>query len=144
MLKSLLHLSAATLFAAALAALLCATPQQTATAQANGTNPVKQTPEVLAKAKAIYQIDCAMCHGDNGDGKTDLATGMSLTMPDWTTPATLAGKSDKELFDLIRAGKDKMPPEDTGRAKDPDVWGLILYIRNLSQPQAAAPASAPK
>jgi mono/diheme cytochrome c family protein len=140
MLKSLLPFSAATLFAVALAALLCATPQQTAAAQANGTNPVKLTPDVLAKAKAIYQVDCAMCHGDKGDGKTDLATGMSLTMPDWTNPATLASKSDKDLFDVIRAGKDKMPPEDAGRAKDPDVWGLILYIRGLSKGSAAATA----
>ena len=142
MLKSLFQLSVATLFAVALAALLCATPQQTAAAQA--TNPAKPTSDALAKAKSIYQIDCAMCHGDTGDGKTDLATGMSLVIPDWTNPATLASKSDKELFDQIRAGKDKMPPEDPGRAKDDDVRNLILYIRGLSKGAAAVPVAAAK
>ena len=39
-------------------------------------NPVKPTPESQAKAKSLYQMDCAMCHGDNGNGKTDLATSM--------------------------------------------------------------------
>jgi mono/diheme cytochrome c family protein len=144
MLKSLIQLCAATLFAITLAALLSATPQQAAAAQANGTKPVKPTPEALAKARSIYKIDCAVCHGDNGDGKTSLATDMNLTLDDWTTPAALANKSDKELFDQIRIGKDKMPPEDAGRAKDDDVWNIVVYIRSFSKGSAAASAAAPK
>jgi cytochrome c5 len=141
MLKSLFQLSAATLFAVAVAALLCATPQQTAAGQAAKSAPTP-APDVLAKAKSIYKIDCAMCHGDTGDGKTDLATSMSLVMPDLTNPTTLSSKSDKELFDQIRAGKDKMPPEDPGRAKDDDVRNLIIYIRGFSKGSAAAPVAA--
>ncbi len=95
----------------------------------------------LAKAKNIYQIDCAVCHGDNGNGKTDLATSMSLTLSDWTDPKSLADKQDADLFKIIRDGKDKMPPEDAGRAKDEDVKALVLYIRNFSK---AAAASAQK
>lgn len=150
MLKSLNHLSAATLFAVVLAALLSATPQQTATAQARGTKPASTAPapaaapapDVMAKAKSIYQIDCAMCHGDTGNGKTDLATSMELVMPDFSNPATLASVSDQDLFNQIRNGKDKMPPEDASRAKDDEVRNLIVYIRSLSQPQSAA--TAPK
>ena len=43
-----------------------AAPPQVA---ANATNPVKPTAESKAKAKTIYQIDCAVCHNGNGDGK---------------------------------------------------------------------------
>jgi high-affinity iron transporter len=95
------------------------------------------------KAKKLYSIDCAVCHGATGDGKTDLAKDMNLTMPDWTDPKSIAGKSDQQLFDIIRKGKDKMPAEDAGRAKDADVWGLVAYIRGLSTPQPAAPAAPP-
>src|ERR1035437_486193 len=35
-------------------------------------NPVKPTPESQAHAKTTYSIDCAMCHGENGNGKGDL------------------------------------------------------------------------
>lgn len=104
-------------------------------------NPVKPTPESQAKAKSIYQIDCAMCHGDNGNGKTDLATSMELTLSDWTDPKTLAGKEDWELFNIIRVGKDKMPPESDGRATDTEVWNLVIYIRSFSKQQPAAPAA---
>src|SRR5579863_5540749 len=47
-------------------------------------NPVKPTSESQAKAKGVYNIDCAMCHGENGNGKTDLAKSMDLTLDDWT------------------------------------------------------------
>lgn len=106
-------------------------------------NPVKPTPETQAKAKSIYAIDCAMCHGDNGSGKTDLATSMNLTLADWTDPKTLENHQDGELFNVIRNGKgDKMPPEAEGRAKDEVVWNLIYYIRSFSKGQAAATTAA--
>jgi len=100
-------------------------------------NPVKPTAESQAKAKSLYAIDCAMCHGDNGNGKTDLATSMDLSLDDWTNPATLANKQDYDLFGTIRNGKDKMPPESSGRATDTEVWNLVIYIRGFSKTQAA-------
>ncbi len=107
-------------------------------------NPIRPTAESQAKAKNIYQIDCAVCHGDNGNGKTDLATSMSLTLNDWTDAKTLADKSDGELFNMIRNGKDKMPPEDPARAKDGDIWNLVIYIRGFSKAGATAASTAAK
>ena len=101
-----------------------------------------KTGEIPAHVKSIYKVDCALCHGDNGNGKTDLATGMGLTLTDFTDPKTLQNITDDQIFDLIRKGKDKMPPEEAGRAKDAEVRSLILYIRNFSKGQAA-PAEAP-
>ncbi len=82
-----------------------------------------------------------MCHGDNGDGKTDMAKDMNLTLADWTDPKSLAGMSDKDLFDIIRKGKgEKMPAEDESRAKDNEVLALVTYLRGFSKGQPAAPA----
>jgi mono/diheme cytochrome c family protein len=110
----------------------------------DATNPVKPTADSLAKAKNIYGFDCALCHGDTGNGKSDLATSMGLTLDDWTNPKSLADKRDGQLFDTIRAGKDKMPPEDKSRATDTEVWNLILYIRSFSKPGTASPVAAAK
>jgi mono/diheme cytochrome c family protein len=98
----------------------------------------QSAPGPLARAKNIYQIDCAVCHGDNGNGKTDLATSMSLTLTDWTDAKSLADKSDADLFKIIRDGKNQMPPEDAGRAKDDDIKNLVIYIRSFSKSQPAA------
>ena len=148
-------------FAAVLLAAFCApmqgrSPQKAAPAPAlspapaaapaqatDQKNPVKPTAETQAKAKALYGMDCALCHGDNGNGQTDLGKSMELTMADWTNPASLANKSDGELFRIIRNGKDKMPPEDPARAKDSDVWSVIIYIRSFSKGQPMTPVAAP-
>ena len=144
MLKPFLLLSAVVLFAIAptpAPTLAAGRPPQDATPAS--TNPVKPTAASQERAKKLYAMDCAICHGDNGNGKTDLATSMQLTLADWTDPKTLGSKSDQELFDIVRKGKgEKMPPEDASRAKDAEVWGLITYIRALSKNQPAAPAPA--
>ena len=137
MLKPILLLSAACMFA--LSPALVNGAQDNATApgpsHAGASNPVKSTPESLAKAKGLYQIDCAMCHGGNGNGQTDLAKSMSLNMPDFTNGKSMSAKADGDLFDIIRNGKDKMPPEAAGRANDNMVWNLITYIRKMAAAQ---------
>jgi mono/diheme cytochrome c family protein len=144
MLKPLLFVSAVVLFAITASSTPGPTPQESTPAAASGQkNPVKPTAQSQARAKEIYGQDCAICHGDNGDGKTDLAKGMGVTLGDWTDAKTLAGKSDGELFSLIRNGKDKMPAEAEGRAKDHELWNLVHYIRGLARQQPATAPPAP-
>ena len=138
MLKPFLLVSALVLLPA-IAPGPAATPPAGATGQDSATP--KPSAAALDKAKKTYGVDCAVCHGDNGNGKTDLAKDMALNLNDWTNPANLAGKTDKQLFDIIRNGKDKMPAEDVGRASDNDVRALIYYIRNFSKGQTAPPAA---
>lgn len=110
-----------------------------------------QNSSITPKVKELYKMDCAVCHGDTGDGKTDVATSLGVVLLDYTDPKSLSGKSDQEIFDSIRKGKDKMPPEDASRAKDAEVKGLVTYLRSLSKghtgpvaaPAAEAPAAAP-
>lgn len=144
MLKSLLLLSAVGLLAFTPTLTRAGSAQDNApaptaanTPAASATNPVKPTAESQAKAKEIYSIDCAMCHGDNGNGQTDIAKSMGMTLTDFSDPKTLASTPDGQLFAIIRNGKDKMPPEAAGRANDTMVWNLIIYIRNLSKGVAA-------
>jgi len=124
MLKSMTLLTAVGLF------LFMPIPR--AMAQDAGKNPVKATAASQAEAKRLFSQDCSMCHGDNGNGQTDLAKGMGLKLLDWSDPKTLAGIDDQALFNAIRNGKDKMPPEAEGRAKNDQVWNLIIYIRKFS------------
>jgi len=141
--KSFLLLPAVLLFAITPTPSSGRMPQEAAPAPAASTaKTAKPTAPALARAKELYGFDCALCHGANGNGKTDLAKDMQLNLADWTDPKSLASKSDKELFDLIRKGKDKMPAEAEGRAKDEEVWALIYYLRAMSKDQPA-PAAAP-
>jgi mono/diheme cytochrome c family protein len=94
-------------------------------------NPVKPTSESLAKGKKLYGYDCAMCHGEKGDGKGDMASDMK-NVTDFTNPDALKNRTDGELFYVIRTGKGEMPPEGD-RAKDDDIWNMVNYIRSLAK-----------
>jgi mono/diheme cytochrome c family protein len=96
-------------------------------------NPVKPTAESQSKAKKTYGFDCAMCHGANGNGKTDLAKDMQLTLTDLSDAKTLSGMTDGDIYQIIRSGKGKMPTEDASRAKDDDIWNLVTYVRSLGK-----------
>jgi mono/diheme cytochrome c family protein len=95
------------------------------------TNPVKPSPEGMAKAKKIYAMDCAMCHGDNGDGKGEMAADVK-NVTDFTKPDAMKDRTDGDLFYIIRKGKGDMPLE-SDRAKDDDVWNLVNYIRAFAK-----------
>jgi len=94
-------------------------------------NPVKPTEESLAKGKKFYVIDCAMCHGKDGDGKGDMASDMK-NVTDFTNPNAMKDRTDGELFYIIRNGKGDMPLEGD-RAKDEDIWNLVNYVRSLAK-----------
>ncbi|HLW84240.1 MAG TPA: cytochrome c [Candidatus Sulfotelmatobacter sp.] len=106
---------------------------------AKQANPVKSSPESLERAKKWWGLDCAMCHGTNGDGKGDIAKDMKLQIVDFTDPATLKDRTDGELFYIIKNGHEDMPPEGP-RVKTEENWDLVNYVRSLAKkkPEAAA------
>jgi mono/diheme cytochrome c family protein len=99
--------------------------------EASKPNPVRPTAESQAKAKKTYGIDCAMCHGEKGDGKGDMA-GDLKNVTDFTNPDSLKNRTDGELFYIIKKGKGEMPPEGD-RAKPDDIWNLVSYIRTFAK-----------
>jgi mono/diheme cytochrome c family protein len=95
-------------------------------------NPVKPTPESLAKGKKWWGLDCAMCHAQDGNGKGETAQDMKLTVKDFTDPATLKDRTDGELFYVIKNGHQDMPPEGP-RVKTEENWDLVNYVRSLAK-----------
>jgi mono/diheme cytochrome c family protein len=110
---------------------------------ASKVNPVKPTAESQARAKKMYGWDCAMCHGENGDGKGDVAADQKLPMRDYRDPASLKGMSDGEIFYIIQKGKGQMPSEGD-RAKPDEIWNLVIYLRKMANPSATASAQPPQ
>ena len=121
------------------------TPQKTPTPTyaaipveaARQTNPVKTSPESITRAKKWWALDCAMCHGADGDGKGETAKEMKLTLVDFTDPATLKDRTDGEIFYIIKNGHNDMPPEGP-RIKPEENWDLVNYVRSLSKKKTDA------
>jgi mono/diheme cytochrome c family protein len=94
-------------------------------------NPVGFTEVSVTRGKKIYATQCALCHGDKGDGKGELASDMKLNLPDFTKPETLKDRTDGELFAIIGSWKDPMPSQ-AGRMTDAHRWNLVNYLRAVS------------
>jgi mono/diheme cytochrome c family protein len=94
-------------------------------------NPVDFTELTVQRGRKLFASQCAMCHGDKADGKGEVAQEMKITLPDFTTPETLKGRTDGELFKIISLGNPVMPAQDK-RMKDIHVWELVNFLRAVS------------
>ena len=112
---------------------LVITPEQKAL-----KNPVKFTDESVEKGKKLFATQCAMCHGQTGNGKGDLAEVMHVNPPDFTKPETLANRTDGEIFTFIDTGSGSMPGE-AKRLKENQAWDLVNFLRSL---EGKTPAKA--
>ena len=101
--------------------------------QASKPNPVKPTAEGIERAKKVFAVDCALCHGEDGSGKSDLASSMNLKLKDFRDPDTLKKRTDGEIYYIILNGAGTMPAEGN-RAKPDDLWNLVVYLRGFSDP----------
>jgi mono/diheme cytochrome c family protein len=100
-------------------------------AQKARKNPVSFTDLSVARGEKTYRSQCAMCHGQAGDGKGDLAREMGVQPPDFTKPETLGSRTDGELAAIIGEGSETMPGQGN-RMKENEKWQLVNFLRALS------------
>lgn len=90
-------------------------------------NPTAVTDASLARGQQLYQINCAVCHGDRGDG-TGLVT--KYLFPGISIINEVAqGRTDGYLYGMIRNGRGLMPPYN--RIEEASRWDVVNYVRAL-------------
>ena len=96
-------------------------------------NPIPATPEGLAEARAHFADHCALCHGNDGSGQTEIGKNLYPKAPDMRQDDTQS-LSDGELFYIIHNGirLTGMPAWGEGSPEeDQDSWKLVHFIRHL-------------
>ena len=110
-----------------------------ASAQAT-PNPVLASAEDLRDARIHFADHCAICHGNDGGGKTTMGNGLFPKPPDLRLPET-QNLSDGELFWIIENGVrfTGMPAFSNGgeHGGSQDSWKLVHFIRHLPHLTAA-------
>lgn len=99
-------------------------------------NPWGVTPESIANGRLVYSSQCVMCHGDNGNGKGDLAIQFKYEIADLRTAEAQKARTDGEWFFILTNGHGKMSGEGA-RLKDKVRWDLVNYLRTLGPKPAA-------
>ena len=81
------------------------------------------------KGAAIFQEQCAVCHGP--DGRAQNEKGTKVGAADLTSDA-IQGQSDAQLSKIVHEGKRKMPAFE-GKLTDDEIQAVIGYVRQLSK-----------
>jgi mono/diheme cytochrome c family protein len=101
----------------------------------NRPNPVSLSPDLLQEGLAHFADHCAVCHGNDGSGRTPIGKNVYPKAPDLRIADTQS-MSDGELFWVIHNGIrfTAMPAWGEGDLdKDLDSWKLVHFIRHLPQ-----------
>jgi mono/diheme cytochrome c family protein len=94
-------------------------------------NPYAPTPELLAEARDHYAEECALCHGLDGSGETEIGEGLYPPAPDLRRPETQE-LTDGELFAIIQNGvRFTGMPAWGGEGEDDEHWKVVLFLRHL-------------
>ena len=109
---------------------------------AGGTSVAAGGKPDAAAGKAIYDRDCAGCHGATGKGDGDDAAYFTTKPTDLTDRAALSKRSDDFLAAVISGGGPaKGLSKDMPAAKNltpAEVKSVVAYVRQLSVPAKPA------
>lgn len=92
-------------------------------------NPVSLTPLAVAEAREHFADHCAICHANDGSGRTQINAGLYPPAPDIRQPDS-QHLSDGELFYIIKNGIRFTGMPGWG-GEDEENWKLVLFIRHL-------------
>ena len=95
-------------------------------------NPVANSNEALADARAHWADHCALCHANNGSGQIEMGQRMYPPPPDMRKERTQR-MTDGEIFYIIENGirLTGMPAWGGSEAGEQDSWKLVHFIRHL-------------
>jgi mono/diheme cytochrome c family protein len=90
-------------------------------------NPTPPTDSSIANGHKYFAINCAVCHGDLGDGNGAMA---KFNFPKISLIGESAlGRSDGYIYGMIRNGRGLMPTYN--RIESMDRWDVVNYVRGL-------------
>ncbi len=106
---------------------------------AHRVNPLPLTDPDVAAGATAFQQNCAVCHGYDGSGRTQIGGNVYPRAP--ALRELLPAVSDGQVFAFVRDGirNTAMP---AWNLPERQIWQVILFLRHLP-PTATAPSAEP-
>lgn len=86
-----------------------------------------------ARGRALFLSQCALCHGENGDGQGVRREGLSRPPRNFTNPAWRQSTSPRHVFFAIREGIHGTPMPGWKSLTVDDGWELTAYVLSLGE-----------
>ncbi len=76
----------------------------------------------------LYRDYCAICHGENGEGRGIAAPSMDRKLNDFRNPDFWADRSDRRMMQAILKGKGRMPAQPLS---DDEAKAVLEYMKGF-------------
>jgi mono/diheme cytochrome c family protein len=86
----------------------------------------------IIQGEALYETNCAACHGKLGDGRGPDAEALSVAATNFTDQKMMADISGEQLFQAISEGKGPDMPAFGEQLTEEERWILAAYLRSLT------------
>ncbi len=99
-------------------------------------NPLAGNAEAIAIGKELFEENCSMCHGDNGEGDIgpsvidDVFLYVKGDLADNNYYEIINNGTDEGMVKKGRTAKGGMPPFGDELQKD-EIWSLVSFIRSI-------------
>jgi mono/diheme cytochrome c family protein len=103
------------------------------------TNPQPPTDSSLALGRRYFQINCAVCHGDDGLGARTIVAQYGLAFPIATD--VTRNRTDGYIYGMIRNGRGLMPSYN--RIEEKERWHVVNYVRAIQGKFGKMPEMGP-
>lgn len=105
-------------------------------------NPIPITEKLVNRGHERYSINCAPCHGAQGDGKGIVSKYGWLSVANLHDPRIVA-QPDGEIFYTITHGKNTMGSY-ANKIDVEDRWAIVAYVRALQLSQLGGIEDVPQ
>lgn len=91
--------------------------------------------EILKVGNKMYETNCAVCHGHQGEGAANSSVGQKMGLqPPSLLSAKVVGWSDGQIYHVITMGQGLMGPYASHIPQEYR-WQVVNYIRHLQKNQ---------
>ena len=97
---------------------------------------LSDTPTVVEGGAELYQVNCARCHGDQGQGDGPDAASLSTPPADLTNQAFMVEKSAADFFQGMAVGIPPDMPAFGDSLTEDELWALAAFVRTLTFAQS--------
>ena len=87
------------------------------------------TPKLLVTGKAVYEDNCAACHGVAGDGKGPVAFAVKPPPRDLVKEPFKAGDSVDQIYNTVTNGLPNTRMVGYPQLAEVDRWAVAYYVR---------------
>lgn len=92
----------------------------------------------ISTGRAVFDSKCAVCHGEDASGKTEMAKSLHAAIPDYRS-AEVQNLTDNDIKDVVTRGKGSMAP--VSGLSTQDITDLTAFMRSFAAQQSEGKAA---